>query len=51
MYVTDATGLGIYDVTHPESPQIRSHVPLPRRRAAGARCTLSTSAIRRAGDR
>ena len=36
MYVTDATGLGIYDVTHPESPQIRSHVPLPRRRAAGA---------------
>jgi hypothetical protein len=36
MYVTDATGLGIYDVSHPESPQVRSHVPLPRRRAAGA---------------
>ena len=35
MYVTDATGLGIYDVTWPESPQIRSHVPLPRRHASG----------------
>jgi hypothetical protein len=36
MYVTDATGLGIYDVTNPFSPQIRSHVPLPRIEAAGA---------------
>jgi hypothetical protein len=36
MYVTDATGLGIYDVTSPDSPQIRSHVPLPRRHASGA---------------
>ena len=35
MYVTDATGLGIFDVTYPESPQIRSHVPLPRLQAAG----------------
>jgi LVIVD repeat-containing protein len=35
MYVTDATGLGIYDVTRPDSPQIRSHVPLPRLHAAG----------------
>ena len=35
MYVTDATGLGIYDVSVPESPQIRSHVPLPRLQAAG----------------
>jgi hypothetical protein len=35
MYVTDATGLGIYDVTRPESPQMRSHVPLPRLQAAG----------------
>ena len=32
MYVTDATGLGIYDVTNPDSPQIRSHLPLPRAR-------------------
>jgi hypothetical protein len=30
LYLTDATGLGIYDVTNPASPQIRSHVPLPR---------------------
>ena len=30
MYVTDATGLGIYDVTNPASPQMRSHLPLPR---------------------
>ena len=36
MYVTDATGLGIYDVTNPASPQIRSHVPLPRLHGAGA---------------
>jgi hypothetical protein len=38
MYVTDSTGLGIYDVTNPESPQIRSHLPLPRvaKSAAGA---------------
>ena len=35
MYVTDATGLGIYDVSRPDSPQIRSHVPLPRLHAAG----------------
>ena len=37
MYLTDATGLGIFDVTNPASPQIRSHVPLPRVGAAGAR--------------
>jgi hypothetical protein len=30
LYLTDATGLGIYDVTNPDSPQILSHVPLPR---------------------
>ena len=30
MYVTDPTGLAIYDVTDPASPQIRSHLPLPR---------------------
>jgi hypothetical protein len=36
LYLTDATGLAIYDVTSPESPQIRSHVPLPRADAAGA---------------
>ena len=35
LYLTDATGLGIYDVTNPDSPQIRSHVPLPRVDAAG----------------
>jgi hypothetical protein len=36
LYLTDATGLGIYDVTNPASPQIRSHVPLPRIHGAGA---------------
>ena len=36
LYLTDATGLGIYDVSNPESPQIRSHVPLPRADADGA---------------
>ena len=36
MYVTDSTGLGIYDVTNPASPQILSHVPLPRIETAGA---------------
>jgi hypothetical protein len=36
MYLTDATGLGIYDVSNPASPQIRSHVPLPRVDGAGA---------------
>ena len=41
MYLTDATGLGIYDVSQPDSPQIRSHVPLPRRGPRG-RCTSST---------
>ena len=30
LYLTDVTGLAIYDVSHPESPQIRSHLPLPR---------------------
>jgi hypothetical protein len=35
MYLTDATGLGIYDVTNPASPQIRSHVPLPRINGGG----------------
>jgi hypothetical protein len=35
LYLTDATGLGIYDVSNPASPQIRSHVPLPRIDAAG----------------
>jgi LVIVD repeat len=30
MYVTDATGLGIFDVSNPASPQIQSHLPLPR---------------------
>jgi hypothetical protein len=35
MYVTDATGLGIYDVTNTASPQIRSHVPLPLIHGAG----------------
>ncbi len=34
MYVTDATGLGIYDVSNPDSPQIRSHLPLPRATAS-----------------
>jgi hypothetical protein len=36
MYLTDATGLGIYDVANPGSPQICSHVPLPRIHGAGA---------------
>lgn len=36
LYLTDATGLGIYDVTIPGSPQMRSHVPLPRVDATGA---------------
>jgi hypothetical protein len=36
MYLTDATGLGIYDLTNPASPQMRSHVPLPRIDADGA---------------
>jgi hypothetical protein len=35
LYLTDATGLGIYDLSDPDSPQIRSHVPLPRLQAAG----------------
>ena len=30
LYLTDVTGLGIYDVSNPASPQIRSHLPLPR---------------------
>lgn len=30
MYLTDVTGLGIYDISNPASPQIRSHLPLPR---------------------
>ena len=29
MYVTSATGLGIYDITAPESPQLLSRLPLP----------------------
>src|SRR4051794_41816288 len=29
MYVTSATGLGIYDVTDPESPALLSRLPLP----------------------
>lgn len=36
LYLTDATGLGIYDLTNPASPQMRSHVPLPRIDADGA---------------
>ena len=36
LYLTEATGLGIYDVMNPESPQIRSHVPLPRIDVDGA---------------
>jgi hypothetical protein len=36
LYLTDVTGLGIYDVSNPVSPQIRSHVPLPRAGADGA---------------
>jgi hypothetical protein len=30
LYLTDVTGLGIYDFSNPASPQIRSHLPLPR---------------------
>lgn len=30
LYLTDVTGLAIYDVSDPSSPQIRSHLPLPR---------------------
>jgi hypothetical protein len=30
LYLTDVTGLAVYDVADPESPQIRSHLPLPR---------------------
>jgi hypothetical protein len=29
MYVTSATGLGIYDVSQPEAPQRLSRLPLP----------------------
>jgi len=29
MYVSSATGLGIYDITAPESPQLLSRLPLP----------------------
>jgi hypothetical protein len=36
LYLTDVTGLAIYDVSNPASPQIRSHVPLPRIDPAGA---------------
>jgi hypothetical protein len=36
LYLTDATGLGIYDVANPASPQMLSHVPLPRIEADGA---------------
>jgi hypothetical protein len=43
LYRTDATGLAIYDVTNPESPQIRSHVPLPRVVAAGAMLLVDVS--------
>ena len=35
LYLTDVTGLGIYDVTNPASPQARAHLPLPRVAAAG----------------
>jgi hypothetical protein len=35
LYVTDVTGLGIYDMTCPESPQALAHLPLPRVAAAG----------------
>jgi len=34
VYVTDVTGLAIYDVGDPASPQICSHLPLPRTDAA-----------------
>ena len=30
LYLTDVTGLAISDVSNPDSPQIRSHLPLPR---------------------
>jgi hypothetical protein len=36
LYLTDSTGLGIYDLAEPASPQMRSHVPLPRIDADGA---------------
>jgi hypothetical protein len=36
LYLTDVTGLAIYDVSDPASPQIRSHLPLPRIHADGA---------------
>lgn len=36
LYLTDATGLGIYDIANPASPQMRSHVPLPRIEPDGA---------------
>ncbi len=35
LYLTDVTGLGIFDMTDPDSPQIRAHLPLPRVAAAG----------------
>jgi len=43
LYLTESTGLGIYDITNPESPQIRSHVPLPRRDAEGAMHLIDVS--------
>jgi LVIVD repeat-containing protein len=36
LYLTDVTGLAIYDASNPASPQIRSHLPLPRIHADGA---------------
>jgi hypothetical protein len=36
LYLTDVTGLALYDVSNPDSPQIRSHLPLPRIHADGA---------------
>jgi hypothetical protein len=30
LYLTDLTGLGVYDFTDPGSPQMRWHLPLPR---------------------
>jgi hypothetical protein len=35
LYVTDVTGLGIYDVTDRSSPQVRAHLPLPWLAAVG----------------
>jgi hypothetical protein len=35
LYLTDVTGLGIFDLTNPDSPQIRAHLPLPRVAAGG----------------